>query len=42
MAFPSNFASMTISATGEVDSDLAKINGATISGDGDGTPFDVS
>ena len=31
-----------VSATGDADADINKINGATITGDGDGTPFDVA
>jgi len=31
-----------VSATGDADADINKINGATITGDGSGTPFDVA
>ena len=31
-----------VSATGDADADVNKINGATLTGDGDGTPFDVA
>jgi len=40
-AFPNNFASMSISASGDVSSDLNRINGVTIIGDGSANPFDV-
>jgi len=40
-SFPSNFASLVISATGDVNSDINKINGVTIVGDGSANPFDV-
>ncbi len=39
--FPTNFNAMVISATGDVNSDLNKINGETITGNGSTTPFDV-
>ncbi len=39
--FPANFNAMVISATGDVNSDLNKINGVTIIGDGSANPFDV-
>src|SRR5689334_3529030 len=38
-SFPSNFASMGIAATGEVDADIQKINGTTVNGNGAGTPW---
>ena len=40
-SFPTNFSVMEISGTGEVDADIAKINGVDIIGDGSVTPFDV-
>lgn len=40
-SFPANFSGQSISAAGDVQSDLNKINGVTITGDGSGSPFDV-
>lgn len=40
-SFPANFASLVISATGDANSDINKINGVVISGDGSINPFDV-
>lgn len=40
-AFPANFAASVISASGIVSADTKKINGTTILGDGDASPFHV-
>jgi len=39
--FPTNFSSMVISVSGDISSDLNKINGVVLVGDGSGTPFNV-
>ena len=41
-AFPTNFASQSISVTGDASVDINKINGGTITGDGKTTPFDIA
>jgi hypothetical protein len=39
--FPTNFAAQVISGAGDVNSDVNKINGVVITGNGDSAPFDV-